>query len=498
MPSDAALRLALEQKRRRGLTAALIRARHERPFPQQLAFAMDRRRTVAAFAGVRGGKSDGGAQNYCDRAWLEACRRMEAAEWGLAPAWKPARSVPMVGEDEPAAQYWITGPTYTLAKVAWRKFLEIVAQAGLPVLHRVQGSLWWPDGSLHQVRTAADESQMQADAIDGAWVDELCKTPEESWDQIGNRVTDRMGWLIATGSPRPGTWPYYRIWQEGESDALGVHHWMTEDNPHIPREAIEAARRTMPRRWFDRDFRASWESAEGLVYDDFAWQPTPDGNLWAGDIPTGSSWWAAVDFGVRRPAVLLCATVPSGEDVVVDEAVLSDVSLPAVVHALADLAERRRVSLATVYCDPAGNARTPEHRQSQVQAMREGLAARGHRAVVHWPTGARTSISAGIQAVSARVRAGDGRRLLLVSSELDARRYPAPLVGICGSLRGYRYPDRPGAEDPSKDGIHDHFADALRYAVVCRHGVLGEQVSAALQVVGMGRPASARKPSMRW
>jgi len=498
MPSDAALRLALEQRRRRGLVQAVVDRRMAVDFPAQRAFIADRRRTVSAFCGVRAGKTEGAALAVLSRVWAEACRRLDAAEWGLAEAWRPARSVPMTGEDEPAAHYWIVGPTHELATVAWRKLLAVVAESGVPVLRRVEGALWLPDGSLVQVRTGRDESQLQGARLDGAWVDEVCTLDEASWDQLGNRLTDRRGWAIATGSPRPGTWPRYRLWDEGDGDALGVHHWTTRDNPHIPAEAIEAARRTMPARWFRRDYEASWESAEGLVYDDFAWHLAPDGNLWAGDVPTGSSWWAAVDFGVRRPAVLLCATVPSGEDVVVDEAVLSDVSLPAVVHALADLAERRRVSLATVYCDPAGNARTPEHRQSQVQAMREGLAARGHRAVVHWPTGARTSISAGIQAVSARIRAGDGRRLLLVSSELDARRYPAPLVGICGSLRGYRYPDRPGAEDPSKDGIHDHFADALRYAVVCRHGVLGEQVSAALQVVGMGRPASARKPSLRW
>lgn len=485
MLTDAAARAALECRRLSRLVPDYIAAA-KRDFPAQRSMLEDRRRVVAAFAGVRSGKTEGGAQRFAGRVVGHVARLMAQEIAGRRPPWRPVRALPMVGDDEPAAHYWIVGPTYELAKVAWRKFLMVLRAAGVPIVRQVEGAVWLSCGVLVERRTGSDEAQLQGARLDGVWVDEVCTLPEDSWDQIGNRLTDRAGWALLTGSPRPGTWPKRRIWDEGDTDDVGLHHWATSENPYIDPDEIERARRAMPAKWFRRDFEATWESDEGLVYDEFAWSAAPGGNLVPLSAVSGPGirWWGAVDFGIRRPGVLLCATVPGladdgGEaDVVVDEAVLSEVATARIGQALADLAAKHGATIGHVYCDPAGEGRTGDAMQTAVNALRVALRDRGVQAQVSYPTtAARRSIANGIQTTAGRVRAGDGVRRLLVVDELDRRKYPAGLVGICGALRGYRWPDRrPGANEPVKDGVHDHPVDALRYGLVCLHGVAGEVV----------------------
>jgi hypothetical protein len=462
-----------------------------KPFPAARSFVDDRRRSVFAFSGVRGGKTENGADAFTDRIWSEAAGHLAAVERGDAEPWEALGSEPMSDSDEPRRLYWVVAGTYQLAKVAWRKVMRAIARDIRPFLvKRVQGEVWLSGGVLIQMRTGRDEAQLQGDRLDGCLIDEVCVLPEESYDQIQNRLTDRGGWLIACGSPRPGTWPKYRIWDEGESDAVGIHHWHTADNPWIPAEEIARKRETLPRLWFKRDFEASWDTFDGLVYSDVAAEPDEHGRCTVIDLQPG---WdevngvritAAVDFGLRRPACAVVAEVPGlatdggPGDVVVDELVLSDVTTEQLAHELANLCERRGWRLANVYADPAGAQRSSKDRTTDLtilaRVLRERTVPGASRHVpilaggVVVPKGSQQrNVLNGIQALAGRIRSMDGHRHLFVSREVKERRYPAGMVGTWGSLTGYKWRGHAGAEEPDKDNVHDHYCDALRYWEVC-------------------------------
>jgi hypothetical protein len=454
-------------------------------FPAQEAFFADRRPQSFAFSGVRGGKSEGGADKFADMVWAEACAHLAAVEAGEADRWEPIGSEPMSSTDEPRRLYWVVAPSYRLATITWRKVMRALRPLRHLIVKQIVGEAWLPGGVLIQMRTGKDEAQLQGDRLDGALVDEICVLPESSFDQIQNRLTDHEGWLIGIGSPRPGTWPKSRIWDAGESADVGLHHWTTIDNPHIPRKAIDRAKARLPARWFRRDFQASWDVFDGLVWDEFASEPDEDGRCNVVDFRAEDASQhpcdASVDFGLRRPGVALWARVPGmatdgGDgDVCFAEVVRTDITTEQMAHELANECERWGVTLGRVYCDPAGKARDRQTRTSDLRVMREVLMERGvlSGGVAYPTTQQQRSILHGVQVVASRIRSMDGHRRLFIARRLTEREYlqrlPPGVVGMYGSITGYVWNERV-LDEPLKDNVHDHMCDLTRYRAVCLYG----------------------------
>ena len=457
----------------------------QKAFPAQWDFYTDTSKDVAAFCGVRSGKTYAGAEKFISRivADLVDFLRQEDSEWSFVG------QRPMVGRDQPRATYWVVAPTYDLARIAWAMCRNVLRRLEGLILHEVDGVVWLRSGVLIERRTGSNETQLQGASLSGVWIDEVCTIPHESYLQIRNRLTDVEGWAVMTGSPRPGTWAKETLWDRAdENPQLSVRTWTTEENPYIPREALEEAKAQLPPRWYRRDFLASWETFAGLVYDDYT--VAPDGlggcslvDLDPADFPTYPVD-AALDFGRRRPAFMLLAEVPGlasdggPAEVVIEELVAADILEERWAQECAALCQRLGVTVRNAYCDPAGRARNAQTGISSVDTIRrvfkeEGIMSGG----VYWPSSAiERSIASGIEVLSSRIRSASGVRRLFVERGLAApgrlRSYPRGVVGIHGSLSGYVWPSAPGRDEPLKDGVHDHFVDALRYAVVCKHGVI--------------------------
>ena len=122
---------------------------------------------------------------------------------------------------------------------------------------------------------------------------------------------------------------------------------------------------------------------------------------------------------------------------------------------------------------------------------------------IQWPSSIyERSIASGIEAMSSRFRSASGVRRLFVERRLTEperlRRYPRGVVGTHGSLAGYVWPDKPGKEEPVKDGVHDHFVDCLRYGLVCKYGVISGRSIAELNppTLGVGFHDGGRAPGI--
>jgi hypothetical protein len=178
----------------------------------------------------------------------------------------------------------------------------------------------------------------------------------------------------------------------------------------------------------------------------------------------------SMDFGLRRPAVLLLAELGRDRWHVTREWAPDDETLPDLLARLAqDLVPRRhwragdrRIPVDQVVADPAGGARSAQTGLPDLE-----LVARAH------PLGlgvvprvemdpARRDIASGCTRVDLALERG----ALTVARDLyDAGlRAPAERRTLARAMSGYRWDARqPGR--PAKDGVHDHHADALRYAV---------------------------------
>ena len=464
------------------------------PFPSQWDFYTDRSKETVAFCGVRSGKTYGGAEKFAARVISEICDWLETEP---DTAWKPLGTRPMVGRDQPRANYWVIGPTYDLARIAWATVRATLRRVSPLILWEIDGSIWLKTGVLIERKTGSNETQLQGASLSGAWIDEVCTVPHDSYLQIRNRLTDKGGWLVMTGSPRPGTWAKDTLWDRASDNPnLSVHSWTTEENPYIPAEAISEAKATLPPRWYRRDFLASWESFEGLVYDEYLTRTDGEdpGSLVDLDLSEFPKYQidAFLDFGRRRPAFMLVAEVPGTAtdggmgDVVIEELVASDILEERWAMECAALCKSLGVRMRNVYCDPAGRARNAQTGVSSIDTIRRVFYGEGVLGGdVLWPsTSYETSIANGIEAVSSRLLSASGERRLFVERRLTSadriKRYPRGVVGIHGSLSGYVWPSRLNKDEPVKDGIHDHFVDSLRYGIVCKYGVI-----AAPSIAGM-------------
>lgn len=227
---------------------------------------------------------------------------------------------------------------------------------------------------------------------------------------------------------------------------------MTGDNPWFPKKELARARRSMPERWYRRDFEASWDTFEGLVYQGF------DPSIHAVDpskVPTvDMRYWGGQDWGWASPGcfVLLGQHVPTGQIYAISE-VYAD-RLPTYVEGPGESWVRRvgpihrEFGLVTVYCDVSKGS------QDVFCYRKAGIPARVTK------KGAGSLID-GIKVVE---------RLLTLDPERGAPQLvlSSACRNLIRELRSYVYvcDDEGNVKDRIDPTCSDHALDALRYGII--------------------------------
>ena len=440
------------------------------PFPAAEAFYSDKHRDVFAFAGVRGGKSYTGAEKFAARIVRSITDAIRARV-----DWIPLGPLPMVGKDHPRETYWIVAPTYDLVRLSWTMFRSVVDRVRPLILAEIDGAIWLKTGILVERRTGFDEAQLQGAGLAGAWLDEIATIPHASYLQVRNRLSDRRGWLLGTGSPRPESWARSVLWERRDvlSDA-GVHRWTTADNPHFPREELERMKAELPERWLKRDLYASWDVFAGSVYDEFDLAlhvVSPDA------IPTTDMrWFGGQDWGVAAPGafILFGQHTPTGRVYAVEE-VYSD-RLPVYdehgddswVDRVKAVHERRKMK--AIYCDVSDG-------QGDIFHYRKA----GLPAAMAWK--GKGSVGDGIKTVARLLHPSSttGEPILRISSACK---------NLIREIRAYTYVVSPEGVvmDRLDPGASDHALDAARYALHGEFGRAGAGFGVAPVPATMGSP----------
>lgn len=442
----------------------------ERPFPAAEAFYTDTSRDSYAFCGVRAGKSYTGAEKAGARIVLgDVVNALRAGH-----DWEPVGKVPRASRDKPRVTYWVVAPTYDLVSISWAMLRAVLHRVEPLILAEVDGEIWLETGVLIQRKTGYDETQLQGAAVSGVWADEIATLPYASFLQLRNRLADKQGWLIGTGSPRPDSWAKPMLWDGREHlEDANVHHWTTAENPWFPKTELERARKTMPERWFKRDFMASWDTFEGLVYQ--AFDPLlhivePD------EVPTEDMrYWGSQDWGWASPGcfIALGQHVPTGDIYVIEEVYVD--RLPTMVEGPGDSWVRRvgplhrEYGFVTVYCDVSKGSQDTFHYRAA------GIPARVTK------KGAGSLID-GIKTVG---------RLLVVDPEvgIPKLRFSSACRNLLREIRAYTYicDEEGNVKDRVDPTCHDHALDALRYGIIgefermeAGHGVEAERKMPAM------------------
>ncbi len=163
---------------------------------------------------------------------------------------------------------WI-GPTYLKSKIGLRYIKSFLPQiTGIDI---VDGNLEVKidNGAYMKFLHGKDaETTVEGEAVDNFVIDESGKQERQLWYSLLTTLTQTKGKGIVTGTPRGFTW-YYEVFRAARSgDPFYCHAQLpTRMSPYVTPEAIENARRILPKALFDQYYEALFVSG-GEVFGD--------------------------------------------------------------------------------------------------------------------------------------------------------------------------------------------------------------------------------------
>src|SRR3990167_4982833 len=114
-------------------------------------------------------------------------------------------------------------------------------------------------------------------------------------------LTPRRGQALFEGTPKGFNHLYDLFNTESEDQSWKSFHFTTYDNPYIPREEIEEARRQLTEDRFAQEYLAEFRKMEGLVYKEFL----RDKHVFTHEPQGIVKTFGGVDFGTHNPAAAI-------------------------------------------------------------------------------------------------------------------------------------------------------------------------------------------------
>jgi hypothetical protein len=203
-----------------------------------------------------------------------------------------------------------TAPTYQQARdIAWellkkelRPIILSVNEARLEIRTRAMG-----DGESFIILRGWEAIEtLRGQSLDFIVSDEIamCRNFLLKWREvIRPTLTDRRGEALFMSTPK-GFDEFYDLYNVQETDPeFKSFHYTTYDNPFIPVDEIDAAKRSLPEDTFAQEYLADFRKRQGLVYPEFdrakhVYSELPEGTTIVDKI-------AGADFGFVHPCAVL-------------------------------------------------------------------------------------------------------------------------------------------------------------------------------------------------
>jgi hypothetical protein len=362
---------------------------------------------------------------------------------------------------KPGSVCWYVAPTYQQAKdIAWDKFKYTLSDAIdknlVSKVHESDLYFKFRNGSIIQLKGGDKPDSLRGTGLSDLVLDEYAVMKPMIWDEVLRpSLSDQLAPALFIGTPK-GKNHFWKLFKKGEAKEAGWRSIMlkTSEAGTIPQSEIEQARRDMDVRAFRQEYEASFETFGGQVFPFF------DRKIHVSDKlkfePMFETAWG-VDFGWASPtAILLIQMSPDETIFVIDELKAVETPIREAAKTMIDRKWTRLVSLhprvetnqpGRVYCDPAGSARNEATGTSSVVELRAmGL-------LVDY----RKPYEGVIQDRVSLIRKWGQNKKLLIHPRC---------VNLIDAMEAYRYADPKGgiqSEVPLKDGVSDHWIDALGY-----------------------------------
>ncbi len=337
-------------------------------------------------------------------------------------------------------------PTYQQARdIAWQELKKVSLPAVKDINEsRLEITLKTKDGGLSSKYLRGWESieTLRGQKFDFIVIDEVASMRNFwiNWQEVLRpTLTDTRGEALFISTPK-GFNHFYDLYNLQDTDPdYKSFHFTSYDNPFIPVDELEKAKKELTEDRFAQEFLADFRKMEGLVYKEFNRDKHTYNDSY---IFHSFEKIAGVDFGFTNPAAILTIKIDGEKNYYIDdEWYITGKTESQIAEYVASQ------GFNGVYADPEAPSAIEELRRRGANI----------RDVVK----NKDSIKSGIQKV----------RELFLSGRLKVNK---KCVNTIYELETYCYPDKKEIRDPEipiKE--NDHAMDAMRYALSMRESSSG-------------------------
>jgi hypothetical protein len=363
---------------------------------------------------------------------------------------------------KPGSTVWYVAPTYKQAKrLMWSELKQVIPASFIRKKSEVEliFELW--NGSSIALFGVDKPDGLRGSGVNLLCMDEYQDFKPEIFEKVlYPTLTDRRGRVVVAGTPKSYNL-LYDLFMRGYDDEWKKHGWkswqfVTADNPFIPRDEIEAARKNLDPKSFEQEYMASFENMEGKVY--YAFDRKLHAKSFLAFNPS-LPIWIGQDFNINPMSTVILQPQPNGQVWVVDEIFMKNASTQDIAEALENKFYKAELKKRVeVYPDPAGSARGHTRGESDLDILRQ----QGFRKIFYKRK--HPLVADRINAVNRLFMTASGETKLFISSHCKE---------LIRSLEQTIYKE--GTREVNKKMGVEHMADALGYPVDFRFPVQKKQ-----------------------
>ena len=167
---------------------------------------------------------------------------------------------------------WVLSKSYKTVRPALLTFLKVMRKAGLVKgrdyeYNKTERIIEFANGTLVEFKTADDPDNLRGPGLDILWIEEAAMlADDEAWNTVRPALSDTLGLLIATTTPKGRNWYWEEFWKklDGDPNQFRVEY-MSIDNPHFKREEWEYALQTYHPLMFRQEYMGSFDAMAGVA-----------------------------------------------------------------------------------------------------------------------------------------------------------------------------------------------------------------------------------------
>lgn len=167
---------------------------------------------------------------------------------------------------------WVLAKDHEVGFPAKQAFLESMDKAGLIPgkdyrYNKTEKKIEFENGTLVQFKSADDAQSLRGAGLDILWIDEAAFVPSrEAWDVVRPALSDKLGMLVTTTTPKGKNWFYKEFWSEQalKDDNQFRVEYTSVDNPYLVREEWEYARSHLHPIIFKQEYMAAFDAMAGV------------------------------------------------------------------------------------------------------------------------------------------------------------------------------------------------------------------------------------------